>query len=208
MAQRITALLLLVSISAGTASRAAAQDAPANAPRAAAEDAALDSPPSTDRRGVAPLVQLGWYDGCAGGVQFDAGAIALRASFAYFPVILIVREDGFSAGSDSSLELLHSAQGNADFLWYFAAPGERSRIGLSVGYRYNTLLLHGVGLAFQGDVTLSDSVRLLYTFGLSLHWQGSDRVRDELGLTSDATFNFPFGAGFQGGAGVGLAFPL
>lgn len=139
-------------------------------------------------------------------MQLDTGAIALRATAGYFPILLLVTERD-RPGAFLDVELLHSAQGNADVIWFFHAPSPRSRIGLSLGYHYNSILQHGVGLAFQGEAALSGELVIEYTFGLALFPRGSARARDALGRES-VDFNFPFGAGFQGGGGAALRFPL
>ncbi|HKU44091.1 MAG TPA: hypothetical protein VJR89_38285 [Polyangiales bacterium] len=156
-----------------------------------------------------PLVELGWYDGVVTGLQLDLGATAIRASGGYMPLVLLVSPDDTNGELDvfSTLEVLHSGQFNTDLLWYFWGPTRQSRIGLSLGYHYNTILKHGAGLAFQGEAALDVDVSIYYTLGLAVYWRGDAHAERELGR-SDASFNFPFGAGLQGGAAIGLLFSL
>src|SRR5690348_3117304 len=128
---------------------------------AATEAAAHVQVPALRTHGLSPLVEIGWYDGCVGGLQVDTGAIALRATGGYFPILLLVTERD-RPGDFLDVELLHSAQGNADVIWFFHAPSPRSRIGLSLGYHYNSILQHGVGLAFQGEAALADELIIEY----------------------------------------------
>lgn len=153
------------------------------------------------RDGVTPFAEIGWYDGAVSGLQLDVGGLAVRASLGYMPVLLLEGEPA------EDFHWLHSLQVNAELIGFVWKPTDHSRIGLSAGYHYNTRLEHGAGVAFQGEAALDDEVIVFYTFGLAWYWRGNERARAELNRP-DADFNFPFGAGFQGGANVGLRFAL
>jgi hypothetical protein len=139
-----------------------------------AEGLEKNDEPATD--GVHPLILAGYSDGLAAGVEFGMGDFALRGSAGYMPLIFsITNADdlGFER-----FEFRNSAQANADVLFLPWARGSGNRVGLSLGYRYNTLLTHGFALGGQVEATLSDDLTLLVMFNLAFYPDGSYRVSD------------------------------
>jgi hypothetical protein len=143
----------------------------------------------------------------AAGAQWNLGVFALRGSFGYFPLVLSVDDDVFDDNAPS-YEVLHSYQLNADAAYYFWAPAKSSRLGLSFGYRYNSELAHGAAVGLQVEADVSKSLAVMVLFALSMYPDGDDRARQALNESSEAKFNFPFGAGLQGGLGIGMRFNL
>lgn len=140
------------------------------------------------------LLHLG--DGLGAGGQLRVDRFALRATLGYEPLLFVVDDDPQDQ-TLGDIEFSHSAQLNLDCLLL----ATKSEIGASVGYRYNTLLGHGVAVAFQ---SMFDLWRQRFAFSIPVMYfpEGTERVRDEHGLSSEYRINFPFGAGIQYGVGV------
>jgi hypothetical protein len=156
------------------------------------------SAPDAARLRLDGLVLLHVGDGFGAGGQIHWGRVGLRASMAYYPAFFNVDNDG---GGDRTFELVHSAQLNLDMLLLATKSG----LGASLGYRYNTLLGHGAAVAFQGMFELWQQ-RFSFSFPVMYYPEGTDRVRQELGLSSEYRINYPFGGGMQFGAGVAWLF--
>lgn len=193
--------------SAAFASTPAAERPPAEAPATAAAPIELDGAPLEGRtaaRRVQPsdadvrlngLVLVHFGDGLGAGGQLRIGGLGLRATLGYEPLLFIVDDDP----QDTTLgdfKLAHSAQLNLDGLLL-----TRSEVGASVGYRYSTVLGHGVAVAFQ---SMFDLWRQRFAFSIPVMYfpAGTARVRDRYDLSADHEINFPFGAGIQYGIGV------
>ena len=139
------------------------------------------------------LLHLG--DGFGAGGQLRIDGFGVRATLGYEPLLFIMDDDPQDQ-TLGAIEFSHSAQLNLDSLLL-----TKSEIGASVGYRYNTLLGHGVAVAFQ---SMFDLWRQRFAFSIPVMYfpEGTERVRDEYGLSPDYEVNFPFGAGIQYGIGV------
>ena len=146
----------------------------------------------------------GYSDGIVAGGQWDQGIFALRATAGYMPVLLIIADR--RTKQFERFELINSAQVNADAMLLPIKVGKKGRLGFSLGYRYNTALRHGVALGGQVEADLSDAVTVLAMLNFVVFPKGNELARAELGNPPDVDFNFPFGAGFQGGMGLGLKF--
>jgi hypothetical protein len=195
-----SAVIALCAVFAVPCSLASAQEAPAVADPPTTPPAA----PSAERYGVSPLILAGYSDGIVAGAQWDHGIFALRATAGYMPLLLILADE--ETKQFDRLELINSAQVNADVLLLPITAGKTSRLGLSLGYRYNTALRHGVALGGQVEAELSDAVTVLAMLNFVVFPEGNQLARDALGDPPGVDFNFPFGAGFQGGMGLGLKF--
>lgn len=158
-----------------------------------------------ERYGLGPLVEIGWYHGVVAGFQIDLGPAAFRASGGYLPIILALASEDGAFDPTPTLEIIHSAQVNADMIAYLWTPTVRSRVGFSLGYHYNTALHHGMDLAFQGEAEVAEHVSVYATIGVAVYFRGDALARTALDRP-DASFTVPFGAGVQVGGGAGLIF--
>jgi hypothetical protein len=142
------------------------------------------------------LVLVHFGDGLGAGGQLRIDGFGLRATLGYEPLLFLVDDDPQDQ-TFGAVEFSHSAQLNLDSLLL----ASKSEIGASLGYRYNTLLGHGVAVAFQ---SMFDLWRQRFAFSIPVMYfpDGTERVRDEYGLSRDYEINFPFGAGIQYGIGV------
>jgi hypothetical protein len=139
-------------------------------------------------------------DGIGAGGQLRVGNVGVRASLAYQPQIFVIDEDPWD-NKFAHFALRNTAQLNFDALYLFG----QSEKGLSVGYRYSTLLGHGAGIGYQASINLygqpfAFSVPVIY------YPAASRRVEDKLKLTGDERINFPFGAGLEYGLGIAWLF--
>lgn len=158
---------------------------------------------SVERYGFGPLVEIGWYHGVVAGFQLDLGPAALRVSGGYLPIILALASEDEAFDPTPTLEVIHSAQINAEAIAYFWTPTARSRVGFSIGYHYNTVLHHGMTLSFQGEAELAEHVSVYGTFGVAVYFRG-DALAGAALDRPDASFSVPFGATVQGGGAAGL----
>lgn len=230
---RFSGTLLLVFFSMSSfATAAAAQTAIARAPEVAAETA---SAPAIDLDGVelsgvtrapagaAPhddadtgggeqgveasegwrvegLALLSIADGIGGGAQLRNGPFGLRATVG-FDTLLVIADDDPGDTNIGSFEIATGLQLSADALVVF---GEAER-GVSLGYRYNSVLGHGAAVGYQSTLDVFGQ-RFVFTLPFIYFPRGTERVREELGLSSRHRINHPFGAGFQYGMGIAWRF--
>jgi hypothetical protein len=165
-----------------------------------------DAEPVKDpwRSGLSLVLMAGNADGLAVGGQADLGRVAARASFGYFPLLLSLTDPVASQQADPPrYEFFHTYQANADAMLFPVAASPTSRLGLDLGYRYNSELGHGVAFGGQGEFDLWPSASVLAMIMFSVFPDGPERMRAKLG-EPDKELNFPFGAGLMGGLGLGL----
>jgi hypothetical protein len=157
-------------------------------------------------RPVAPSVRLNGLvllhvaDGVGAGGQLRWGNIGLRASLAYAPQYYIVDDDP----SDDKLarfKLTSTAQLNVDSFYLFGA----SERGISLSYRYSTLLGHGLGLAYQSHLEIGGQ-RFALSVPVVYYPAGAEGVQREFGLHGGERVNFPFGPKLHYGIGVAWLF--
>jgi hypothetical protein len=158
------------------------------------------------RSGVSPVLLAGNADGLAAGVQLDLAQFALRSSLGYFPLVVSVTDPITTDTPDPPrYEFFNTYQVNAEAILFFMTPSATSRLGADLGYRYNSELGHGVAFGGQGEFDLWASTSVLAMLTFSVFPNGTDRILKKLNET-DKQLNFPFGAGFNGGLGLGLKF--
>jgi hypothetical protein len=145
-------------------------------------------------------------DGLAAGVQLDLAQFALRSSLGYFPLVVSVTDPITTDTPDPPrYEFFNTYQVNAEAILFFMTPSATSRLGADLGYRYNSELGHGVAFGGQGEFDLWSSTSVLAMLTFSVFPNGTDRILKKLN-EPDKQLNFPFGAGFNGGLGLGLKF--
>ena len=156
--------------------------------------------------GIAPfalLVEVGQAAGVSAGAQLSMGRLGLRALGGWNPVTILASDpDTFQA---RSFHIFSTGQLTADA---FALPFEGTPgvlIGVAGGYRYNTLLGHGFGAGVEIQIARSRHVGWHIHGGLNYFPDGESNLIREKHLPADSQFNFPFGAGLQGGVSFGIA---
>lgn len=142
---------------------------------------------------------LGFYSGMGGLVTLEAKPLGLVVSGGYMPVLVFGNE-----GEQRKFKANYygSAQLNADLLIGPIFESAKVDIDLLGGYRYNTVLGHGVGLGLRLSLDVSRVVRVV------LHWTpnvfpgAADRL-GERGYPPTRDANLPW---LQGGLGVAAVF--
>jgi len=171
-------------------------------------DAPGEAAPTTDAgwSPVGVVAELGVITGLAVGGQLRAGSFGARISGGWNPVFVVV-----SNSSTLKVESFHaysSLQLNADLLALPLAGAPGADLGVVGGYRYSTVLGHGVFLGLEGQLRRSARFGFHLQAGVIYFPSGADRVTRDKGLPANAEYNFPFGAGLQYGATLGvLVFP-
>lgn len=157
-------------------------------------------PPPSPALRVRGLLLLHTADGVGAGGQLRLDNLGLRASVAYQPQHFLVDDDPVD-DEFARFELAHSAQLNLDAFYLFG----KSEKGVSLSYRYSTLLGHGLGAAYQSYIEIAGA-RFELSTPVVYYPAARERVRDALGVYGDEQVNFPFGPGLEYGVGFAWLF--
>jgi hypothetical protein len=154
------------------------------------------------QRGFAALVMAGLIDGFGLGARVGTPRIGLDLSAAYVPTLATYSQDTQHA---PKYKLLSALQANATayFGLYRASP--RTDIGISAGYKYNTVLKHGVSAAFYTQYDIAEHWALHMFVGPAIFPRADRGIRDKAGWPDQGSV----GSGLswmQGGFGLSLAF--
>ena len=155
---------------------------------------------------VALVATLGWYDGAAVGAELRLGPVGARAS-AGGNLIMLTVSDSETEEIDS-FHAFATGQGNADLYAFPIRFDNGLELGVSAGGRFNTLLGLGFGGALEARRQLGPRTGLRAALGFTAFPDGEDRLVEKEDFPADAEFNFPLGAGLQGGAQVALTYDL
>jgi hypothetical protein len=146
------------------------------------------------------LILLHVADGLGAGGQLRIGNSGVRASLAYLPQHFIIDKDPWDE-KFARFELANTAQLNVD-AFHFIGQSEK---GVSLSYRYSTLLGHGVGLAYQSHLELGGE-RFALSVPVIYYPAGDKGVQREFGLEGGERINFPFGPRIDYGIGLAWLF--
>jgi hypothetical protein len=146
------------------------------------------------------LVLLHVADGVGAGGQLRFGNIGVRSSLAYAPQYYIVDDDP-SDDKFARFKLTSTVQLNLDTFYLFGA----SERGMSLSYRYSSLLGHGLGLAYQSHLDIGGQPFALYV-PVVYYPRGTEGVQREFGLHGGERINAPFGPKIHYGIGVAWLF--
>jgi hypothetical protein len=201
------ATLLFAAASGGRASAEVQQSQPAGsalgqAPQspAAPQQPAAELPRWGGERGnIGALLHIGDYSGFGAGVTAGTPAVGLRASAGWTPVLL------FTTGNTSDLKLYSSLQISPDVYVRLFHPRPTTHVGLQGGYRYSTLLGHGLALGGYAQFGLSGAIDGLISAGLLVYPDGEDHLKRDENLPGGTEFSFP-GPSVNFGVSLGLAF--
>jgi hypothetical protein len=142
--------------------------------------------------------RIGTFWGFGVGARAGHPYVGADVSGGWKPVLVTLN----APGADPELEGYHAWQLNGHVYVMFN-PGSGFVAGLTAGYRYNSLLRHGVALGFDGTINLGDYLGLHLTAGPVFFPKGDDRVRETHDIPDDVEFSFP-GPGGQLALGLGL----
>jgi len=155
---------------------------------------------SGERRNIGALLHIGPYSGFGAGVTAGTPAVGLRASVGWTPLLLALDQ-----GSSIDLKLYSSLQISPDVYVRLFHPRPTTHVGLQGGYRYSTLLGHGLAFGGYAQFGLSRMFDGLISAGFLVFPDGEDQLKREENLPSNAQFSFP-GPSVNFGASIGLAF--
>ncbi len=143
--------------------------------------------------------RLGLFWGFGAGLRVGAPQLGLDLSGGYVPVTLF----NYRWPTDLSLDGAHTGQLNVAAYLSFR-PMSQIVVGLTSGYRYNSLLGHGFGFGIDTHVNFGKKFALHMAAGPAIFPTGDDHYRREMD-EPDLGFGFPRPA-FQFGTGTGLLY--
>jgi len=153
------------------------------------EDAPPPPPPvrkKRDQRSLGALLNLGVWQGTGFGLQLGASRAGLRISGGWQPVFVSYyppKEIQSRSTVYSSWLLSTDA-----YLNMFEAT-DRGRAGPLFGYRFDTVLGHGVALGGWGGLRLDRWADVFFQGGVMAFPKGAQRVRDHGNLAPGSTFD-------------------
>lgn len=148
------------------------------------------------------VAQFGGYSGAVAGIQGGWKTFGGRLTGGWNPV-LVVLEDKNS--DESKLNFYASGHLNLDLLVMPFTFAGRSRVGGSVGYKFDSTLGHGLGVAFEAQVALDPKWAMLFTAGASFYPDGENKLREDRNIEDRYEFEFPSPIA-QIGIAIGMAF--
>ena len=175
---------------------------------AAQQATAADPPaPPTSQRTLGVVANAGYYSGIGGGVRLGGGGFALEAAGGWMPLLLVVQPsaEDIRNGHFAKLAFVSSWVADLDAEVLILKPMPATEFGAKVGYRYDSVLSHGVALGLYASIDLSRQLVGRVYGGVLVFPNGEAGARDAIGLSPSSQFSFP-GPTLQGGLSFGLAF--
>jgi len=154
------------------------------------------------QRSFAVLAEAGLVDGFGLGLRAGLPRVGLDLSAGYLPMLATYSQD---AEHTPKYKVLSALQANATAYFGLYRTGPRAEIGVAVGYKYNTVLKHGVGVAYYAQYDLAEHWALHMFIGPAIFPRADRGIRDKAGWPDQGSV----GSGIswlQGGVGVALAF--
>ncbi len=152
--------------------------------------------------GFGPRIGVFW--GFGAGVRAGHPYVGVDIAGGWQPILVFIDKQTIGSSSSSSIEVegAHTGQFSGNVYVTFN-PKSRFMAGLTAGYRYNSVLSHGLGLGFDGVLNMTRVLAMQFNAGILIFPDGSDRFAAELGLPKNTDFGFPSPTA-QVGIGVGL----
>jgi len=143
--------------------------------------------PLEGQRNIGALIALGTYTGFGAGVQVGSPQLGLRAAAGWVPLLMSL----YHPDQDPQIKFYSGYQVAGD-AYARAVEGKRgANIGVSLGYRYHSLLGNGVALGGYGTFRLSKVVDGFVQGGLVWFFSGEDELRENKSVPDDAEFGWP-----------------
>jgi len=147
------------------------------------------APPLEGQRNVGVLLAIGSYTGFGGGVQLGSPKLGVRASVGWVPLLISLEQP------DEEPELkLYSGYQLAGDGYVRAVEGKQgANIGVSLGYRYLSLLGSGVALGGYGSFRINKTIDGFVQGGLVWFFSGEDHLRKKKSddFPDDVEFGWP-----------------
>lgn len=176
--------------------------APYEPPSAPGSPAAPPEPPPEPleaRRLFSIEATLGLYDGFGGGIRFGNERVGAHLIAGWQPLLVAATNE-----LDFEFYFFSSAQLNAD-LYLMFNPTRRFVAGVTAGYKFNTVLGHGGGLGFYGEINPRRKLSFFIMAGFWLFPRGEQLLRQSETFPANTEFSFP-GPGFNLGGNFGISF--
>ena len=157
--------------------------------------------PWPTQRNFALLATEGSYGGFGLGLRGGWLRVGIDGSFAFFPIFAT-----FSSNPEEfpEFKLLSSFQTNASLWIGLHRLDARTDLGIALGYKYNSLLRHGVSVAFYMQRELGAHWALQGFVGPNIFPEAEDQIRQRTGWTEGSVSSGI--AWHQAGVGLSLAF--
>ena len=157
--------------------------------------------PWSTQRNFAIVATEGSYSGFGLGFRGGGARVGLDASFAFLPILAT-----YSANPETfpDFKLLSSFLANASIYMGLYRPDSRTDLGITFGYKYSTLLRHGVGVAFYLQRELAAHWTLMGFVGPCIFPDAEDQIREKTGWVQGSVSSGL--AWHQAGLGLSLAF--
>ena len=147
---------------------------------------AADAPPA-GQRNVGALIALGSYTSFGGGLQGGTPRLGVRAAGGWVPLLVVLD----APEQAPELEFYSGYQVGGD-VYARALEGKRdANIGVSLGYRYHSLMGSGVALGGYGTFRVSEMLDGFGQCGLVWFIAGEDELRERKSLPEDVEFGWP-----------------
>ena len=157
--------------------------------------------PWPTQRNFALLATEGSYSGFGLGLRGGWLRVGIDGAFAFFPIFAT-----FSSNPEEfpEFKLLSSFQTNASLWIGLHRLDARTDLGIAFGYKYNSLLRHGVSVAFYMQRELGAHWALQGFVGPNIFPDAEDQIRQKTGWTEGSVSSGM--AWHQAGVGLSLAF--
>ena len=146
------------------------------------------------------LLHIGPFSGFGAGVQAGTRALGVRVSAGWAPLLLAE-----NTGGSVDFKIYSSLQISPDLYARFIETPTGAAVGAQFGYRYSTVLGHGIGAGGYGQFPINPSLHGLVAGGVLVFPDGESQLKKHESLPSSAQFSFP-GPGLTFGFSLGLAF--
>ena len=139
------------------------------------------------QRNVGMMLHVGVLSGVGGGLQVGSREVGLRASVAWSPLVVATTR----AFSESDLNFYGGLLLAPDVYFRVLRAGPTTDIGAQLGYRYSSLLGHGVGAGCYVQFAIGRSLDAVVSGGVLVFPDGEDQLRREEQLPATTGFGFP-----------------
>lgn len=157
--------------------------------------------PWPTQRNLALFGTYGTFNGFGLGVRAGSLRVGLDASFSFSPILATYQAD---SEATPEFQFLSGFQGNASMYVGLHRLDARTDLGIAFGYKYSTLLRHGVTVAFYVQRELGAHWALLGFVGPCIFPDAENQIRKETGWMGGSVLTGI--AWHQSGVGAAIAF--